>query len=98
MASLDELEGGVIELVVIVVIIVIALLAFGIWRGMAGFDPSKSIAQILKKIWNSIDSVFSSAVDGLTNTGAVPGYGSDQVYTGSDLTLKDDLASYEAAD
>ena len=96
MASLDELEGGAIELVILVVIIVIALLAFGIWRGFSGLDPSKAIAQILKKIWNSVDSVFSSAVDGLTNTGAAGGYGADQVITGSDLIPKEDLASYEA--
>jgi hypothetical protein len=95
MASLDELEGDAIELVVLVVIIIIALLAFGLWKGFAGFDPSKAIAQILKKIWNSIDSVFSKAVDGLTNTGSIAGYGSDQVVTGSDLIPNEDLASYE---
>ena len=85
MASLNELEGDAVELVLIAVVIVIACLAFGLSK--------LDLAKFLKKLWNSLDSLFSSAVAALTNTGNVSGTGADRAYAGTNT-----MADYPNAD
>ena len=85
MASLDKLEGDVIELALFAVLVIVAILVFLAWKGVSGFDPTKALLAAIRKLWNAIDSLFSNAVTSLQPSSAQGGLGVGAVYTGSNL-------------
>ncbi len=56
MASLDDLEGELVETGVLILFVVVALLVFAVWTGVKGLDPTKW----WKDFWNALKSFFSS--------------------------------------
>lgn len=88
----DEVIGGVL----LVALFVVGYLAFKAWKGFDGVGPG--LAQLLKKLWNAVDGVFSKSVDALTSTpGAQFGSGPDSVHTGSNLD-PGSIVDYEMPD
>ena len=84
MASLDKLEGDLIEGLLIVILIVIVFVAISAGGG------EKLAASALRKVWYAVDGVFSKGVSLLTsdNLGAnILGKitGTDSANTGSTL-------------
>lgn len=98
MASLDKIEGGALEAVLLGVVVVLALLAYMAYRGVSSLP--QALQSIIKKIWNSIDGAFSwsvSALDSPVFGGQLGVPGADTVYTGSNVGAGD-AASYEDED
>lgn len=84
MASLDKMEGDAVEFIAV---LILAVLAFALWEVWHGADSAgQAAANLLRKLWQSIDAAFNSLVTALTpQQGSVTGGGPDVVYTGSNM-------------
>ncbi|HMG85588.1 MAG TPA: hypothetical protein VK574_07585 [Terracidiphilus sp.] len=83
--SLEKVEDEVIGGVLLVALLALAYFAFRAWKGLDG--SGGVIVQLLKKLWNAVDGVFSKSVDALTISPLSGEWGSgvDSVHTGSTL-------------
>lgn len=89
MASLDELEGDVIEAIGLILLIAVAILAFGIWKGISGFKfPDLSaISRWFKNLAEAFKQASQNPGSGTfdyswPSPGELQGGGSDWVMTG----------------
>lgn len=85
MASLDEIEGTALEVVLLLIVGIFAWAAYLAWKGIADFDPAKVAASFLRIIWNAIDSFFEKAIEALTPASGGTGnnFFRDSVSTGT---------------
>ena len=92
MASLDQMEGDAVELVLV---IVLCILAFAIF---AGGSVAGNVANSWRKIWLGIDGFFARIQTSLNayanpkdvvNAKLAQVFGSDSTSTGSDFGLVD---------
>lgn len=76
MASLDKMEGDLIEGALVLLVVVLAVLFFGIWRGVG--SPLQALGQALQKLvslfqgssFPSVSTVANGAGVGYVNAGS----------------------------
>lgn len=88
MASMDNIEGDALEIGVLVAVAIVAYLAYKAYTGSG--NVAQAMANMLRSIWNAIDSVFSGAVSSLSNAAHPPSqlasYDGATAYAGTDGT------------
>jgi hypothetical protein len=85
--GLDQLEGEVLEAIVIFAVVLLIVFGFIAWRGAAGF-PAAALLSFIRKFWNAIDSLFAKAVESLSPglnspISGTAGRGVDEAHTGT---------------